>query len=154
MSAEWTLEMDAALVIYVNQLCQHLAVSPSRLHPHEVYLSEAELTSMGCACLQGALATVSWSRHLVDYLWPILKCWRKELLLEKQIISVNAVHIKNIANPTFLRFSLKMIPWYLFYDLPPLLLHVYLCLTCFSVIYKELCKVFCLTSIKQSLKFC
>ena len=63
MSDQWTLEMDAALVIYVNQLCQHLAVSTARLHPHEVYLSEADLSSMGCACLQGTLTTVALLRH-------------------------------------------------------------------------------------------
>ena len=63
MSDQWTLEMDAALVIYVNQLCQHLAVSTARLHPHEVYMSEAELSSIGCACLQGMASTVALLRQ-------------------------------------------------------------------------------------------
>lgn len=53
MSKEWTLDMDCALVKHINTLCRHLAISPSRLHPHEVYLTEAELSSANYSCLQG-----------------------------------------------------------------------------------------------------
>ncbi len=53
MSAQWTPDMDAALTLYTNRLCQHLCVSPARLHPHEIYLSDAELASIDYACLQG-----------------------------------------------------------------------------------------------------
>ncbi|KTF85185.1 hypothetical protein cypCar_00030810 [Cyprinus carpio] len=37
-SRKWTFEMDFALVQFVNRLCRHLAITPARLHPHEVYL--------------------------------------------------------------------------------------------------------------------
>ena len=70
MSLQWTLEMDCALVSYHNNLCRHLAVAPSRLHPHEVYLTEAELASAEYSCLQGeqsrGLVKVRvWGRGLV-----------------------------------------------------------------------------------------
>lgn len=48
---KWTLEMDVALVQYVNRLCRHLAISPSRLHPHEVYLDPADVPDPRIACL-------------------------------------------------------------------------------------------------------
>ncbi|XP_043571193.1 probable E3 ubiquitin-protein ligase HECTD4 [Chiloscyllium plagiosum] len=48
---KWTLEMDVALVQYVNRLCRHLAITPSRLHPHEVYLDPADLHDPRIACL-------------------------------------------------------------------------------------------------------
>ena len=53
MSNQWNPDMDAALVLYINRLCQHLSISPARLHPHEIYLTEAELASIDYACLQG-----------------------------------------------------------------------------------------------------
>ncbi|XP_013380029.1 probable E3 ubiquitin-protein ligase HECTD4 isoform X2 [Lingula anatina] len=53
MSKEWTLDMDFALVQHVNNLCWHLAVAPSRLHPHEIYLSEEDLSNASYSCLQG-----------------------------------------------------------------------------------------------------
>lgn len=34
--------MDFALVQFVNRLCRHLAITPARLHPHEVYLDAAD----------------------------------------------------------------------------------------------------------------
>ncbi|KAI8513246.1 putative E3 ubiquitin-protein ligase HTD4 [Branchiostoma belcheri] len=52
-SKQWTLQMDCALVEYVDSLCRHLAISAARLHPHELYLREAELASPAFACLQG-----------------------------------------------------------------------------------------------------
>ena len=58
MSGQWSLDMDAAVVLYINNLCRHLAVSPARLHPHEVYLSEAELSSSNYSCLQGRFGLV------------------------------------------------------------------------------------------------
>ncbi|XP_059510969.1 probable E3 ubiquitin-protein ligase HECTD4 isoform X1 [Stegostoma tigrinum] len=48
---KWTLEMDVALVQYVNRLCRHLAITPGRLHPHEVYLDPADLPDPRIACL-------------------------------------------------------------------------------------------------------
>ncbi|PNI64599.1 HECTD4 isoform 3 [Pan troglodytes] len=50
-SRKWTLEMDVALVQYINQLCRHLAITPARLHPHEVYLDPADAADPRVACL-------------------------------------------------------------------------------------------------------
>ncbi|XP_029777324.1 probable E3 ubiquitin-protein ligase HECTD4 isoform X6 [Suricata suricatta] len=50
-SRKWTLEMDVALVQYINRLCRHLAITPARLHPHEVYLDPADLADPRVACL-------------------------------------------------------------------------------------------------------
>ncbi|XP_048853239.1 probable E3 ubiquitin-protein ligase HECTD4 isoform X2 [Brienomyrus brachyistius] len=52
-SKKWTLEMDVALVQHVNRLCRHLAITPSRLHPHEVYLDPADAADPRVACLLG-----------------------------------------------------------------------------------------------------
>lgn len=43
--------MDVALVQYVNRLCRHLAITPARLHPHEVYLDPADGADPRVACL-------------------------------------------------------------------------------------------------------
>ncbi|XP_059171920.1 probable E3 ubiquitin-protein ligase HECTD4 isoform X2 [Physella acuta] len=53
LMSEWTLEKDAALVMYVNEVCSQLAISSARLHPHEVRLTEAHLTNEKYSCLQG-----------------------------------------------------------------------------------------------------
>ncbi|XP_076346000.1 putative E3 ubiquitin-protein ligase HECTD4 isoform X3 [Tachypleus tridentatus] len=45
MAKYWTLDMDCALVLFVNGLSRKLAVAPSRIHPHEIHLSPAELAS-------------------------------------------------------------------------------------------------------------
>ncbi|XP_073792112.1 probable E3 ubiquitin-protein ligase HECTD4 isoform X7 [Danio rerio] len=37
-SRKWSFEMDFALVQIVNRLSRHLAITPARLHTHEVYL--------------------------------------------------------------------------------------------------------------------
>ncbi|XP_026795565.1 probable E3 ubiquitin-protein ligase HECTD4 isoform X2 [Pangasianodon hypophthalmus] len=50
-SRKWTLEMDFALVQYVNRLCRHLAITPARLHPHEVYLDPADTADPRISCL-------------------------------------------------------------------------------------------------------
>ncbi|XP_043924358.1 probable E3 ubiquitin-protein ligase HECTD4 isoform X2 [Protopterus annectens] len=50
-SKKWTLEMDVALVQYVNRLCRHLAITPARLHPHEVYLDPADAADPRVSCL-------------------------------------------------------------------------------------------------------
>lgn len=50
-SRKWTLEMDVALVQYINRLCRHLAITPARLHPHEVYLDPADASDPRVACL-------------------------------------------------------------------------------------------------------
>lgn len=43
--------MDVALVQYVNRLCRHLAITPARLHPHEVYLDPSDVADPRVACL-------------------------------------------------------------------------------------------------------
>ncbi|XP_057234090.1 probable E3 ubiquitin-protein ligase HECTD4 isoform X2 [Malurus melanocephalus] len=50
-SRKWSLEMDVALVQYINRLCRHLAITPARLHPHEVYLDPADAADPRIACL-------------------------------------------------------------------------------------------------------
>lgn len=47
--------MDVALVQYINRLCRHLAITPARLHPHEVYLDPADATDPRMACLSSML---------------------------------------------------------------------------------------------------
>ncbi|OWF52164.1 E3 ubiquitin-protein ligase HECTD4 [Mizuhopecten yessoensis] len=53
MAAQWSLDMDTSLVQYINAFCRKLSVAPSRLHPHEVQLTEADLSSGKYSCLQG-----------------------------------------------------------------------------------------------------
>lgn len=50
-SRKWSLEMDVALVQYINRLCRHLAITPARLHPHEVYLDPSDTADPRVACL-------------------------------------------------------------------------------------------------------
>ncbi|TSW08319.1 putative E3 ubiquitin-protein ligase HECTD4 [Bagarius yarrelli] len=50
-SRKWSLEMDVALIQYVNRLCRHLAITPARLHPHEVYLDPADTSDPRVSCL-------------------------------------------------------------------------------------------------------
>ncbi|XP_034647326.1 probable E3 ubiquitin-protein ligase HECTD4 [Trachemys scripta elegans] len=50
-SRKWALEMDVALVQYINRLCRHLAITPARLHPHEVYLDPADAADPRVSCL-------------------------------------------------------------------------------------------------------
>ncbi|XP_063042342.1 probable E3 ubiquitin-protein ligase HECTD4 isoform X2 [Engraulis encrasicolus] len=52
-SRKWSLEMDVALVQYINRLCRHLAITPARLHPHEVYLDQSDAADPRVACLLG-----------------------------------------------------------------------------------------------------
>lgn len=40
-----------ALVQYINRLCRHLAITPARLHPHEVYLDPADTADPRVSCL-------------------------------------------------------------------------------------------------------
>ena len=51
MMKQWSMEMDTALVSLVNELCRSLAVSSSRLHAHELILTEVQLASQQYACL-------------------------------------------------------------------------------------------------------
>lgn len=53
LSAQWSVETDTALVQYINTFSRKLTVAPSRLHPHEIHLSESDLSSERLACLQG-----------------------------------------------------------------------------------------------------
>lgn len=48
---KWGLEMDVALVQYINRLCRHLAITPARLHPHEVYLDPGDTADPRVASL-------------------------------------------------------------------------------------------------------
>lgn len=57
MARQWTLEMDTALTQFVNSFCRKLAVTPARLHPHEIRISSVELASEKFACLQGKFLT-------------------------------------------------------------------------------------------------
>ncbi|KAF6729287.1 putative E3 ubiquitin-protein ligase HECTD4 [Oryzias melastigma] len=50
-SRKWSLVMDVALVQYINRLCRHLAITPARLHPHEVYLDPSDAADPRVACL-------------------------------------------------------------------------------------------------------
>uniref|UniRef100_A0A671QHK9 HECT domain-containing protein n=1 Tax=Sinocyclocheilus anshuiensis TaxID=1608454 RepID=A0A671QHK9_9TELE len=45
--------MDFALVQFANRLCRHLAITPARLHPHEVYLDAKDTADPQVACLLG-----------------------------------------------------------------------------------------------------
>ena len=65
MSNQWNPDMDSALVMYINRLCQHLSISPARLHPHEIYLTEAELASIDYASLQGELRIPCAIKHVI-----------------------------------------------------------------------------------------
>lgn len=53
MSKQWTLEMDNALVDYIDSFCRKLAISPSCLHPHEIYIPENQLANEKYMLLQG-----------------------------------------------------------------------------------------------------
>ncbi|KAJ8312853.1 hypothetical protein KUTeg_010226 [Tegillarca granosa] len=53
MAGQWSLDMDTALVHYVNAFSRKLAVSPSRLHPHEIRIQDSQLTSEKYSCFQG-----------------------------------------------------------------------------------------------------
>ena len=61
------MEMDTALVSLVNKLCVELAISPARLHPHEIYLTQANLATVEYSALQGRL---SFPSHLtpIDFI--------------------------------------------------------------------------------------
>ncbi|XP_033101041.1 probable E3 ubiquitin-protein ligase HECTD4 [Anneissia japonica] len=54
----WRNEKDLALISFVNSLCRKLAVTPTRLHPHEIYVSEAELAYSDYQSLQGTSTEV------------------------------------------------------------------------------------------------
>lgn len=45
--------MDFSLVQFVNRLCRHLAITPARLHPHEVYLDAKDTIDPQVTCLLG-----------------------------------------------------------------------------------------------------
>lgn len=53
MASQWTPEMDAALVLHINSLSRKLAIATALLHPHEIQISEAVLSSEKLNCLQG-----------------------------------------------------------------------------------------------------
>ena len=45
--------MDTSLTQFVNSFCGKLAVTPARLHPHEIYMTSADLSSEQYTPLQG-----------------------------------------------------------------------------------------------------
>lgn len=53
MASQWTPEMDAALVLHINSLSRKLAIATALLHPHEIQISEAVLSSEKLNYLQG-----------------------------------------------------------------------------------------------------
>ncbi|XP_073792140.1 uncharacterized protein [Danio rerio] len=64
-SRKWSFEMDFALVQIVNRLSRHLAITPARLHPHEVYLvaskngADPEVSQWRvCVCYQNSIGTL------------------------------------------------------------------------------------------------
>lgn len=52
--------MDVALVQYINRLCRHLAITPARLHPHEVYLDPADAADPRISCLLSMYGWFAW----------------------------------------------------------------------------------------------
>ncbi|KTG47440.1 hypothetical protein cypCar_00035587, partial [Cyprinus carpio] len=58
-SRKWTFEMDFALVQFANRLCRHLAITPARLHPHEVYL-DAKDTADPQTCIHIKCGSAAW----------------------------------------------------------------------------------------------
>lgn len=67
-SRKWSLEMDVALVQYINRLCRHLAITPARLHPHEVYLDPGDTADPRVACL---LSKLNGRLHPLPLLNPL-----------------------------------------------------------------------------------
>lgn len=49
---QWSNDVDTKLVQYADKMCTHLGITASRLHPHEVYLSQSELVNPEFAFLQ------------------------------------------------------------------------------------------------------
>lgn len=89
-SRKWTLEMDVALVQYINRLCRHLAITPARLHPHEVYLDPADAADPRISCLLSmywllaeAFPQWSWVVLLSSWLLPSLGGGQSEALWAK-----------------------------------------------------------------------
>ncbi|XP_071790886.1 probable E3 ubiquitin-protein ligase HECTD4 isoform X2 [Asterias amurensis] len=77
----WTHEMDTALVCYVDRLCRKMSITPARLNPHEVYLTEGDLVSPKFASLQGVPLEIlrlrfallqSLSNNLESYFLPLV----------------------------------------------------------------------------------
>lgn len=77
-SRKWTLEMDVALVQYVNRLCRHLAITPARLHPHEVYLDHTDAADPRVSCLLGEQI---WVESIYQY--KVWTCFSLALTFSK-----------------------------------------------------------------------
>lgn len=58
--------MDVALVQYINRLCRHLAITPARLHPHEVYLDPGDAADPRVACLLSTYAACLLSSFTIS----------------------------------------------------------------------------------------
>lgn len=65
--------MDFALVQFVNRLCRHLAITPARLHPHEVYVDAKDAADPQVACLLGkSISIISILCYAVSFgLWDV-----------------------------------------------------------------------------------
>ncbi|XP_077866440.1 putative E3 ubiquitin-protein ligase HECTD4 [Saccoglossus kowalevskii] len=73
---KWTLEMDCAIVSFVDSLCRKLAITPSRLHAHEVYLTDAYLANPVYNCLRDVpLESLRLRFALLQSLNKTLECF-------------------------------------------------------------------------------
>ncbi|XP_030847057.1 probable E3 ubiquitin-protein ligase HECTD4 [Strongylocentrotus purpuratus] len=87
----WTYQQDQALVHYTNELCLKLAITPARLHPHELVFSEADLARPQYSCLTGIpIATIrlryaflqSLNANLEHHFLPLVDLRPSQSLLE------------------------------------------------------------------------
>eukprot|EP00800_Vazella_pourtalesii_P003218 TRINITY_DN1323_c0_g1_i3.p1 TRINITY_DN1323_c0_g1~~TRINITY_DN1323_c0_g1_i3.p1 ORF type:complete len:2260 (+),score=553.45 TRINITY_DN1323_c0_g1_i3:560-6781(+) len=62
---DWTLEMDQALVYYVNMICRNLSLTPSVLKTNEIWPSEALLSHPSTQILQNIPISVLRVRYVI-----------------------------------------------------------------------------------------
>lgn len=80
--------MDVALVQYINRLCRHLAITPARLHPHEVYLDPSDIADPRVACLLSKYTCCAFllsyvlTRTRVNYWLKGILCFDKVTVLQ------------------------------------------------------------------------
>lgn len=85
---KWSLEMDVALVQYINRLCRHLAITPARLHPHEVYLDPSDIADPRVACLLSKYTCCAFflsyvlTRARLSYRLKGMPCFEKVTVLQ------------------------------------------------------------------------
>nr|XP_021324857.1 probable E3 ubiquitin-protein ligase HECTD4 isoform X1 [Danio rerio] len=98
-SRKWSFEMDFALVQFVNRLSRHLAITPARLHPHEVYLvaskngADPEVSQWRvCVCYQNSIGTLlceaKGSCCAVKVLWRVCTAaWPSSTSLPPRVLT-------------------------------------------------------------------